>query len=199
MLGALHVGAGELGGDRAKHPGVQRFESASHRYVCDVPQESSRSPKPAVHHHVAAVAEQVPADVSAERSGVIFAVALDDSLCLATALADDGALAPTCRKLGLRPSKGRHPLRWGKSVVTFHPSACWAGITSSEHTLICVCCQPMPNLTASRQGADKSKVPIDSDKIRRLRKGLRLSQTAAAKRAGLTGPQVWSDVENGQR
>ena len=47
--------------------------------------------------------------------------------------------------------------------------------------------------------ADKTFIPLDTDKIRKLRRALKLTQAEAAERAGLTGLQTWSDIENGRR
>jgi len=47
--------------------------------------------------------------------------------------------------------------------------------------------------------ADKTYIPLDTDKIRRLRVAAKLTQAEAAERAELTGKQTWSDIENGRR
>ena len=47
--------------------------------------------------------------------------------------------------------------------------------------------------------ADRTRIGLDANKIRELRKALDMNQRDAAKRAGLPGPQFWSDMENGRR
>ena len=47
--------------------------------------------------------------------------------------------------------------------------------------------------------ADKTLIPLDVKKIRELRLALNMTQAEAAERAGLTGLQVWSDIERGRR
>lgn len=47
--------------------------------------------------------------------------------------------------------------------------------------------------------ADKRPIPLDTKRIRELRVTLKLTQAQAAQRAGLTGLQTWSDIENGRR
>jgi len=42
-------------------------------------------------------------------------------------------------------------------------------------------------------------VMIDTDKIKKLREKLELSQSQAAEKAGLNGRQDWSSVETGRR
>ncbi len=56
----------------------------------------------------------------------------------------------------------------------------------------------MPVSTKRRHVADKSPIPIDTDKIRRLRESLGLTQAEAARRAGIPF-QNWNDVEHGRR
>ena len=46
--------------------------------------------------------------------------------------------------------------------------------------------------------ADTPPVPLDTEKIRKLREGLGLSQAQASKRAGLSGPQNWNRIERGR-
>lgn len=58
----------------------------------------------------------------------------------------------------------------------------------------------MVKLHRSPSGAsvvDTGDVPIDNAKIRRLREELKLSQTEAAKRAGLPSHARWSKIETG--
>ena len=47
--------------------------------------------------------------------------------------------------------------------------------------------------------ADKTYIPLNTDKIRKLRLAAKLTQAEAAERAGLKGKQKWSDLENGRR
>jgi transcriptional regulator with XRE-family HTH domain len=47
--------------------------------------------------------------------------------------------------------------------------------------------------------ADTASILLDTRKIRELREAAGMTQAAAAARAGLPGPQVWSDIENGRR
>lgn len=47
--------------------------------------------------------------------------------------------------------------------------------------------------------ADKPRIALDTDKIRRLREALDLTQEVCAARAGLSSRQKWNDIENGRR
>lgn len=42
-------------------------------------------------------------------------------------------------------------------------------------------------------------VPLDVEKMRKLREKLGLTQDDAAKRAGLKGRQAWNNIESGRR
>jgi transcriptional regulator with XRE-family HTH domain len=53
--------------------------------------------------------------------------------------------------------------------------------------------------TMSATIADKSSIPIDTDKIRRLRESLDLTMEEAAKRAKLSHRQTWYQIETGRR
>ncbi len=47
--------------------------------------------------------------------------------------------------------------------------------------------------------ADKAAIGLDAKKLRDMRTAAKLTQAEAAERAGLTGKQVWSDLEQGRR
>ncbi len=49
------------------------------------------------------------------------------------------------------------------------------------------------------RNADKSGIPLDAQKIRKLREALDLTQATLAKRAGLPSAQYLSDIERGIR
>jgi transcriptional regulator with XRE-family HTH domain len=53
--------------------------------------------------------------------------------------------------------------------------------------------------TIIRRRADVGRMPIDTDKIRRLRESLDLTMEAAARRARLHDRQTWYQVETGRR
>lgn len=53
--------------------------------------------------------------------------------------------------------------------------------------------------TARRRLADKSVIPLDNAKIRKLRLAAGLTLAEAATRAGIGRPQMWSDIEQGRR
>jgi transcriptional regulator with XRE-family HTH domain len=53
--------------------------------------------------------------------------------------------------------------------------------------------------TSRRGKADRVRIGLDAQKIRDLREQLGLTQDKAAKLAGLSRAQVWSDIENGRR
>lgn len=57
----------------------------------------------------------------------------------------------------------------------------------------------MSTSTIDRPNADKRGVPLDTEKIRRLRLAIPLTQEEAAARAGLSSRQKWNDIENGRR
>lgn len=44
-----------------------------------------------------------------------------------------------------------------------------------------------------------AEAALDLEKIKARRKKLALTQTQAAEKAGLSGPQQWSDIESGRR
>ncbi len=56
----------------------------------------------------------------------------------------------------------------------------------------------MPSSIAKPRIADKSRIPIDTAKIRKLRLSLGLSMADAAARAGLPGRQRWYHIESGR-
>lgn len=47
--------------------------------------------------------------------------------------------------------------------------------------------------------ADKAGIGLDAKRLRELRIVAGITQAEAAERAGLTGKQVWSDLEKGRR
>lgn len=47
--------------------------------------------------------------------------------------------------------------------------------------------------------ADKTRIPLDTAKIRRLRESLKFTQEQAAERAGLASRQHWNNIESGRQ
>lgn len=56
---------------------------------------------------------------------------------------------------------------------------------------------PLESTTAA-PNADTSRVPLDTDKMRRLREKLGLTMEQAAQRAGLGNRQRWNEIESGR-